>query len=194
MDILTLLGSPRARGNTATMLEKAESEFREQGHRVSRIHVARREIKGCLGCSRCRQFADRIACVRQDDATEILERMIEADVIVFATPVYYWGMTAQLKALVDRTNALITRYGEPEQTSLVRAKGFALLATGAGIYENNEPVFTTFRMTVAALQGRLVGELHIGECREPGDMTAETKARGTAFARRVLEQALPART
>jgi multimeric flavodoxin WrbA len=193
MDILTLLGSPRARGNTATILERAESEFRGQGHRVSRIHVARREIKGCLGCNKCREFADRIACVQRDDATETLERMIEADTIVFATPVYYWGMTAQLKALVDRTNALITRYGEPEQTSLVRGKGVALLATGAGIYENNELVFTAFRKTAAALQTRLVGELHIGECREPGDMTAETKARGTEFARRVLEQSLVAR-
>ncbi|MEZ7197246.1 flavodoxin family protein [Pseudodesulfovibrio karagichevae] len=192
MNILTLLGSPRARGNTATILEKAESEFREQGHRVRRIHVARKMIGGCLGCGACRKVPDRIGCVQHDDAIETLECMIEADTIVFATPVYYWGMTAQLKALVDRTNALITRYGEPEQNSLVRGKGFALLATGGGIYENNELVFTAFRKTAKALQARLVGELHIGECREPGDMTAETKARGTEFARRVLEQALTA--
>lgn len=189
MDILTLLGSPRARGNTATILERAESEFRKQGHRVRRIHVARREIRGCLGCNKCRTVSDRIACVQRDDATEILERMIEADTIVFATPVYYWGMTAQLKSLVDRTNALITRYGEPEQTSLLRGKPVALLATGGGVYENNTPLFAAFQKTAAALQAELVGELYVGRCTEPGDMTAETRSRGTEFARRILRQA-----
>lgn len=188
MNILTLLGSPRAKGNTATVLEAVESEFRRQGHGVRRIHVARKRICGCLGCNACRKVPDRIACVQQDDAIEVLREMIDADMILFATPIYYWGMTAQLKALVDRTNAFITRYGEPEQNSLVRDKPVALLATGGGIYENNAPVFAAFQKTAAALQTRLVGELYIGECTEPGDMTAETRSRGTEFARNILRQ------
>ena len=189
MHILTLLGSPRAGGNTAKMLDAAESEFKRRGHDVCRIHVARKKVEGCLGCNKCRKVPDRIACVRRDDGAAILQDMIDADMIVFATPVYYWGMTAQLKALVDRTNALITRYGEPEQTSLLRGKPVALLATGGGIYENNELVFKAFRKTAAALQTELVGELHVGECTEPDDMTAETRSQGCEFAGRILARA-----
>lgn len=189
MHILTLLGSPRANGNTATMLDAAEAEFKRRGHGVRRIHVARKRVEGCLGCNKCREVPDRIACVRRDDGAAILQDMIDADAVLFATPVYYWGMTAQLKALVDRTNALITRYGEPEQTSLVRGKPVALLATGGGVYENNQLVFAAFRKTAAALQAELVGELHVGGCTEPGDMTAETRSRGAEFAGQILSRA-----
>ena len=188
MDILTLLGSPRAKGNTAQILDTAESEFGRQGHGVHRIHVTRKKIGGCLGCNACRKVSDRIACVQKDDAIETLQAMLDADMILFATPVYYWGMPAQLKALVDRTNALITRYGEPGQTSLLRGKPVALLATGGGVYENNVLVFSAFQKTAKALQARLVGELHVDECTEPADMTAETRHRGKVFARHLLQQ------
>ncbi|WP_415719563.1 flavodoxin family protein [Maridesulfovibrio sp.] len=188
MKILTLLGSPRIKGNTATVLNTIEMEFVAQGCAVERINVPKKKVNGCLGCNKCRLEPDRIACVQKDDVTEIFKKMISADLILFATPVYYWGMTAQLKALVDRTNALITNYGEPNQTSLIKNKPIALLATGGGVYENNILLFKEFDKIIKALLARKTGELHIGECLEPKDIPPEIKDKATKFAKEVLLQ------
>lgn len=188
MKTLTLLGSPRAKGNTATVLDSIETELATHGHSVKRINIAHKKIGGCLGCNKCRRTADQIACVQHDDATAIFNEMIEADLVLIATPVYYWGMTAQLKALVDRTNALITRYAEPDQTSLLKGKPLAILATGGGVYENNALLFKEFDKIITAWLALKVGELHIGECLEPEDITAGTRNRGIEFAKGLLRQ------
>lgn len=188
MNILTLLGSPRAKGNTATVLDAIEGEFIAHGHRVKRINIPQKKIGGCLGCNKCRQTAEEIACVQHDDATAVFNEMMDADLVLIATPVYYWGMTAQLKALVDRTNALITKYGQPDQTSLLKGKPLAILATGGGVYENNAILFNEFDKIIKALLARKIGELHIGECLEPKDIAPETKSRGSEFARGLLKQ------
>ena len=188
MKILTLLGSPRAKGNTATVLNSIEMEFTAQGYAVERINIPQKKIHGCLGCNKCRLEPDRISCVQKDDATDIFQKMISADLILFATPVYYWGMTAQLKALVDRTNALITNYGYPNQTSLIKNKPLAMLATGGGVYENNVLLFKEFDKIIKALLARKTGELHIGECLEPKDITPEIKEKGTQFAKKLIQQ------
>ncbi len=188
MNILTLLGSPRPNGNTATVLKTIEAEFTRNGHAVERINIPQKKINGCLGCNKCRRASDAIGCVQQDDATDVLQRMISADMVLFATPVYYWGMTAQLKALVDRTNALITNYGEPDQTSLIREKPLALMATGGGVYENNILLFKEFDKIAKALLAENIGELHIGECLTPKDITPETLDIGTDFARSLLKR------
>lgn len=188
MNILTLLGSPRAKGNTATVLDVIETELAACGHSAKRINVPQKKVGGCLGCNKCRRTADAIGCVQNDDAAAIFKEMIGADLVLIATPVYYWGMTAQLKALVDRTNALITKYGQQDQTSLLKGKPLAILATGGGVYENNVLLLKEFDKIIHALLAQKIGELHIGECLEPKDITSDIRSRGSEFARQLLRK------
>ena len=188
MKIITLLGSAKKKGNTASVLGAFEDEIKSKGHSIERINVAQKKVGGCLGCDKCSVTADEIACIQKDDAIEILEKMIEADVILFASPVYFWGVTAQIKALIDRCYSLITQYGTPEHTSLLKGTPIALLATGADIYEENLEVFSAFNKFVDSVLAPKIGELYVGECGSPADMSEETKARGAEFANSILKQ------
>lgn len=188
MKILTLLGSAKKKGNTASVLEAFEDEIKAKGHSVERVNVAQKNIHGCIGCDKCAVTADEIGCIQNDDAIEVLEKMIEADVVVFASPVYYWALSAQIKALIDRTYSLMTQYGTPNHTSLVKDKPIALLATGADDYDGNLEVFSAFDKFVDSLLAIKIGELFVGRCGKPADMSAETKARGAEFADSILEK------
>ncbi len=103
--IVVLSGSPRKGANTdrlaAAFVEGAEAA----GNRVSLFRVADMKIGGCLGCGRC--FREAGVCVQKDDMLPILDALRKADVLVLATPVYYFGPTAQLKLAIDRTYALL---------------------------------------------------------------------------------------
>ncbi|WP_027720162.1 flavodoxin family protein [Maridesulfovibrio zosterae] len=187
MKILTLLGSAKKKGNTATVLEAFEDEIKAEGHVVERVNVAYKNVKGCLGCNKCSVTAEEIGCIQKDDAIDILEKMIEADLVVFASPVYFWGVSAQIKAVIDRTYSLITQYGTPNHTSLVKDTPIALLVTGADNYEENAEVFSSFDKFVASMLAEKAGELYIGECRSPADMTAETISKGAEFADMILD-------
>ena len=107
MNIVVLSGSPRKGANTDTMVEAFAETAREAGHTVEVIRVAGKKIAGCLGCQYC--FAHEGACVQKDDMAEILDKMVAADVIVLATPVYFYTMDGQMKTLIDRT---VPRYTE----------------------------------------------------------------------------------
>ncbi len=76
MKVVSLLGSAKKKGNTATVLGWVEDELKSLGHQVERIHLNLKNINGCLGCAKCRQFPDEIGCVQKDGAPEILEKMI----------------------------------------------------------------------------------------------------------------------
>ena len=68
-----------------------------------KVQIAHKKIAGCLGCSGCCRSGG--ACVQKDDMAEIREKMLAADVIVLASPIYFYSMTAQMKAVIDRTYA-----------------------------------------------------------------------------------------
>jgi len=132
MRITTLLGSAKKKGNTATVLGWVEKELETLGHSVERIYLQNKTIGGCMGCAKCRQTPDAIACVQKDDAPAILERMMASDVVLYASPVYFWEFTSQIKRLIDRSYALVTNYHQPGHTSLMADKKIGLLATGGG--------------------------------------------------------------
>ncbi len=166
MKIITLLGSAKIKGNTATILGWTEEALQAQGHAVERINVAKKQIGGCMGCLKCRQTPDAIACVQKDDANEILERMLAADGILFTSPVYFWGLTAQAKAMMDRCYAFVTGYHTPEHRSLLRGKTIGLLTTGGGGFENNvEGIFDAFERFKVFLLAAKGEKIHFGGCR-----------------------------
>jgi len=187
MRIITLLGSAKKKGNTATVLGWVEEELQTLGHEVERIYLNNKSISGCLGCAQCRENPDKIACVQTDDAIDIMEQMIASEVVLFASPIYFWGFSAQIKALIDRGYSLVTNYHKPGHTSLMEGKHIGLLVTGADAYANNaEGVFTAFDRIVGFLLAIKSGELYVGECSEPSKLSEEVKDKALELARSLV--------
>ena len=101
MNVLILQGSPRANGNTAWMAEEYKKAAEAAGHRVTLVNVARKKIAGCLACEFCHGKGNG-ACIQKDDMQELYPLLAEAEVLVLASPVYYFTMSAQIQAPVQR--------------------------------------------------------------------------------------------
>jgi len=187
MQITTLLGSAKKKGNTATVLGWVEEELETLGHVVERIYLNNKTIKGCLGCAKCRENPDEIACVQKDDAIDIMTQMISSDVVLFASPIYFWGFSAQIKSLIDRGYSLVTNYHKPGHTSLLKGKRIGLLVTGADAYEENaEGMFTAFDRIVDFLLAKKSGELYVGECTVPADLSEGLKDKALELAQSLV--------
>lgn len=101
-NVLILSGSPRKGGNSDLLCDEFSKGAQEAGHRVEKICVAEKAIGFCRACYACKESG---VCVIRDDMAEVLQKMIDADVLVLASPVYFYSIDAQLKALIDRTVA-----------------------------------------------------------------------------------------
>ena len=99
MKVLVLQGSPNRSGSTALLCGEFERGAREAGHEVERIDVAHAGIEPCTGCVACGYEGP---CVQSDGMDALRAALLAADAVIFATPLYYYGMTAQLKTVVDR--------------------------------------------------------------------------------------------
>ncbi|SHI01360.1 NADPH-dependent FMN reductase [Sporobacter termitidis DSM 10068] len=120
MKIVMLTGSPRKNGTSSLLADKFAEGAGEKGHHVVRFDAAFRKVGGCMACGYCKSHGG--ACVQKDDMDEILPALLDAHLAVFVTPLYYWDMTAQLKAVVDRFFAVDRALTDPP-------KGAVLLAT-----------------------------------------------------------------
>ena len=102
--VLILSTSPRQGGNSDALAASFAEGARSAGHTVSHCSLRDKSLHFCLGCLSCQETP---GCVLQDDMAEILSQMRTADVLVFATPIYFYEMSGQMKTLLDRTNPLI---------------------------------------------------------------------------------------
>lgn len=100
MKIVVLQGSPNSNGSTAILVEEFMRGAKQAGHTVERIDVVEKNIAACRGCVACGYGAR--PCVQRDDMAALLDKILAADMLVLATPLYYYGMTAQLKTVIDR--------------------------------------------------------------------------------------------
>ncbi len=101
--VLILSGSPRKGGNSDILCDEFMRGAEEAGNNVEKIRVAAKKIAPCLACYYCSDHGGQ--CVQKDDMAEVMQKMIDADVIVLASPVYFYSVNAQLKAVIDRTVA-----------------------------------------------------------------------------------------
>ncbi|MCR9011868.1 flavodoxin family protein [Gabonibacter chumensis] len=118
--ILVLSSSPRKGGNSDSLCDELIKGAKEAGHQTEKIFLTDKVIHYCTGCGICSMYGK--PCPQKDDAAEIVEKMITADVIVMATPVYFYTMSAQMKTMIDRT---CTRYTE------INNKEFYFIVTAA---------------------------------------------------------------
>lgn len=101
--VLIVSSSLRMRSNSEALADSFARGAAEAGHRVEKVTLRDKEIRFCKGCLACQKTGK---CVIDDDAPAIVAKMRDADALVFATPVYYYEMSGQLKTLLDRANPL----------------------------------------------------------------------------------------
>ena len=101
--VLVISTSLRARSNSDILTERLIAGARDAWHEVEHISLKGKEIRFCIGCLACQKTQK---CVQKDDAVEIAEKVKNADTLVFATPIYYYEMSGQMKTLLDRLNPL----------------------------------------------------------------------------------------
>ena len=101
MDILVLNGSPRSNGNTKKMTEAFRSGALSVGHKVDVVDVCKLHIGGCQGCEYCHTKGNG-ECIQKDDMQKVYELLREAEMLVIASPIYYHGVSGQLKCVIDR--------------------------------------------------------------------------------------------
>lgn len=116
--VLILSGSPRKGGNSDILCDEFMKGALESGHQVEKIRVAEKSVGYCRACYACR---DSGKCVIKDDMAAILEKMIDCDVMVLASPVYFYSIDAQLKAVIDRSVARWTEVKDKEFYYIVTA-------------------------------------------------------------------------
>lgn len=117
--ILILSSSPRRGGNSDTLSDEFMRGAVDAGHAVDKIFLRDKTINYCTGCSTCSLYGK--PCPQKDDMPEILDKMIASDIIVMATPVYFYTMSAQMKTLIDRCCGRYTEMGGKEFYFIVAA-------------------------------------------------------------------------
>ena len=182
MRIMTILGSPRREGNTGTVLGWIETRFRADGHHVDRANIADCRVQGCGECLVCKQGHIEL-CNVHDDANDLYRRMVAADLVLIAAPIFCWGFPAQLKGLLDRMFCLMDMSGEQAAAPWQPGKAMGLLLTGSGEETDNaDLVIRGFEQLVQWVQGRMVGHWFIGGCTEPKALGADVERRAAKFA------------
>lgn len=106
MNILLCNGSPRKHGNTDILLSRIEAGIQQAGYQAERIDLATLDIHPCTGCGHCETEG---WCIIQDDMTLLYDKIDQANRIVIGSPIYFYGVTAQTKAFIDRCQALWCR-------------------------------------------------------------------------------------
>lgn len=117
--IVILSGSPRKNGNTNLLCRQFQQGAEEAGHSVRFIPLAEKRIGFCRACDVC--MRNGRACIQKDDMENILCAFQQADVVVLATPVYFYGVSAQMKACIDRTYPIWQHLGRKEVYYIVSA-------------------------------------------------------------------------
>lgn len=134
-NVLIISASPRKNGNSDILCDRFAQGATKSGHQVEKIFLACQNIGYCRGCGVCNSTHQ---CVQKDDMAEILDKMVNADVIVLATPVYFYSMDGQMKTFIDRT---VPRYTE------ITNKDFYFIMTAADTERAN------LERTVEAFRG-----------------------------------------
>lgn len=127
MKVLALLGSPRKKGNTALLLDEYLRGMRDSGKgaEITKVFLHEKDIRSCSSCETCRKVTIG-QCAVKDDMQELYPLFCEADMVIYASPVYWWSVSAQLKAFMDRCYAI-----SPLKDSFAGKKAALLMTYGS---------------------------------------------------------------
>lgn len=130
MKILVLNGSPRSNGNTKQMVTAFSEGAISAGNEVTTIDVCRKNIKGCLACEYCHTKGNG-SCIQHDDMQEVYTLLREAEMLVIASPIYYHGISGQLKCVIDRFYSA----AYPNKPPRLKKVAMILSSGDAGMYD-----------------------------------------------------------
>lgn len=160
--IVVLMGSPRKNGNTDKLANSFIKGAERANHQVTKFSVSETKVNGCIGCNYC--MKNEGICVQKDGMQDIYTALSQADTIVFASPVYYFGFSAQIKAIIDRFYALGTKP--------CPVKSAILLATfGGQSMESDAPaILVNYNILTDYLQWQNKGIISVGDLMEKDDI------------------------
>ena len=174
MKVVAFNGSPRAKGNTAILLNKVLGELNKEGIETELVSLAGKIIPGCRACFKCFEKADGHCVVTGDVVNDCIDKMQAADGIILGSPTYFSDVTAGMKALIERSG--MTARANPE---LLRRK------VGAGVVAVRRAgamhAFTSLNLFFLIAEMIVVGSSYwnIGIGREPGDVETDAEGVGT---------------
>ena len=180
MKVLGILGSPRVGGNSDILLEQALAGAREAGAEVEKIVLSKKKISGCLDCAKCNESG---VCAIQDDMPKIQKKILEADAIVHSVPLYFWAMTSQMKAYLDRWCVFFDANWEWHKAYASKMKGKKIgLITVCGDPDasTSEPIVHSFKNTCEFTGLNLVGVVRASASKK-GEVARDEKAKREAF-------------
>lgn len=171
MKIVSLLGSPRSGGNSSTITHHFLKTAASLGAETCTYELNRLTYRGCQGCYACKTELDR--CVLNDDLSEVLAAVSEADVVLFASPVYYGDISSQLKGFMDRTfSYLVPDYRTNPQPSRLTPKKLIFVLTQGhpdeAVFADIFPRYEGFLKWMGFCDVKLIRACGIG----PGDIDA----------------------
>lgn len=160
--VLILSGSPRKQGNSDLLCDEFMRGALEAGHEVEKIRVQERKIACCIACYACR---DTGVCAIKDDMADIMQKMIDCDVMVLASPVYFYSIDAQLKAVIDRS---VCRWMEVKNKEM-----YYIMTAADGEKESMDTTLACFRGYADCVEGAVekgiiygAGVYHAGEIKD----------------------------
>lgn len=159
--LTVLCGSPRKNGNT-DLLVKAFVEGAELHHDVKVFAVSDMKVNPCIGCNSCFKREDG-SCFQQDDMLKVYERLMETEILVIASPVYFYGISSQLKAVVDR-------FHTPMRNSFPVRKMALILAGAAELPGLFDPILLQYKMTLDFFGVEDGGHVLVRGVKEKGDV------------------------
>lgn len=181
-NILIIQGGGRAKGNTAQLTASFVRGAEESGHTVEIVSLVTNEVKGCLGCNACRYGKP---CIQKDAFNALVPKIRGADCMVFASPLYFWTLSARIKAFIERFYSIAEEDPNPPLGRYEKypVKDCALLMTAADDY------FWTFEQAISYYQFALInyigfhdrGMLLAGGC---GDTNGRPQIHQTPYLQR----------
>lgn len=159
--VIILVGSMRKNGNTE-MLAEAFAAGAKENNEVEIISVSDYKVKPCIGCNTCFEREDN-SCFQKDDMVEVYKKLADADAIVIASPVYFYGISAQLKAIIDRLHT-------PFRNTFKVKKLGLLLVAGATLPEVFDSVKIQYQLVLDYFKLEDLGSVLVGDVRHKGDI------------------------
>ena len=171
MNIVILSGSPRKGGNTEILAESF-AQGASSKHNVDFISVRHYHINPCIGCNSCFKRDDQ-SCIQKDDMQTVYDKLAKADMLVVASPVYFYGISSQLKALIDRCH-------NPLRDSFKIKKVALLLVGAATLPELFDSILVQYRLCINYFHLEDCGKILVRGVKEKGDIK-NTNALKEAF-------------
>lgn len=146
MKVVVFSSSPRRHGNSEVLADQFIAGAKKAGHEVEKVVLRDYRINPCLACGYCRNHENQ--CCQNDDGDKLIKKIVAADVFVFATPVYFYSLSAQLKILIDRMFSREYEIRESDQ----RKKAYLIVTSGATDIASLSPAVESFRGFIKVLR------------------------------------------